>query len=265
MPPEVKRRLAELYEKNGLVPGASVMNPPPAQPTAAEMVPEPVPKRRSGGRPKAGIDPIPWDEIRAAYCYGEAVVDDAGTPLHRYPSLAELERRFGVSRQSIRERQLREHWDDTREGASRQIQADTTKAVVAQVGVEKAAQVRQQALGALDRLIEGFADDVAKGRFKIRSMKDAEIALALRNKLGADQETSDDDGDVGLEAIARRRRELMEQDAGLAGLGEADANGVPKIVIGMEPDERGTYSPPARPQARKPAPPPSEDEGGEDA
>lgn len=264
-PPEVQRRLEALFAKNGLSPGAAVMASPPSQPTAAELVPEPLPKRRPGGRPKTATDAIPWDEIRHAYCYGEAVVDDAGTPLHRYPTHAELERRFGVTRQSIRERQLREGWDDTRESASRQIQADTTKAVVAQVGTEKAAQVRQQILAGLDGALTEWAKDVAEGRFKLRSMKDVEIAVGVRAKLGTEQEAGDLDAEVSLDAIARRRRELAEEDAQMAGLGEADANGVAKIVIGLEPDADGTYSPPARPKARKQPPPPGPEEGVDDA
>lgn len=266
-PPEVQMRLAELAAKHGLSQGAAVMDAPATRQTAAELVPEPMPKRRPGGRPKAATDAIPWDEIRHAYCYGEAVVDDLGTPAHRYASLAELERRFGVTSQSIRARSLRDGWDDTRLSASRQIQADTTQAVVAQVSAEKANQVRQQVIGALGGALTKWADDVAEGTFKLRSMKDVEIAVGVLNRLGAEQEAGDLDAEVTLDAISRRRREIAEEDAAMSGLGEADAQGIPRMVIALEPDDEGTYAPPARHPGRKHSPPvgaDNDDEGESD-
>lgn len=209
-----------------------------------EPRPSSPPHRRRPGRPKRADAPvIPWDVVDKLLVHGEVVVDPRnGQEALRFPSLAVLAKRYGISRTLVWKYASRAKCFERRKEARAKILARTDAKVIEKVSNARAAASSDVA-GIVDTFISGFRKALDDGKVRFDSPADLDRLVRLRELVNGNADTrSDITGGLTLEALQVRHRRLRSQLDGmspeLAGTttqvaGEGDAAG----DIGQE--ERG--------------------------
>jgi hypothetical protein len=175
------------------------------------------PQKRRSGRPKRADAPtIPWITVDKILVFGEREVDPAsGGERIRYPSLAELATRYGVSR-TLMWKYAHKHKVYERR---RETQLKTDARTEAKV-IEKLSSARANAaadvIGVIDQFMLRFQSDLLDGRVKTDSAADFDRMARLRELMsgGADARL-ELQGGLTLEAIQARHRAVRSQVAQL--------------------------------------------------
>jgi hypothetical protein len=186
---------------------------PDASKTGAK--PQPRPKKR--GRPKRGEGPnVPWPAVDLALVHGERQVDpQTGDEVLRYPSLADLAERYGVSRTLLWKFARRRNCYERRKEAQLKTQARTDDKVIEKVSSARAAATSDVA-AIVDTFISGFRKALDEGKIRVDSPADLDRLVRLRELvLGRPDGRSELQGQLSLEAIQLRHRRLRGQVEGL--------------------------------------------------
>jgi len=178
--------------------------------------PPPKPKRRPGRPKRADAPIIDWDEVDRLLVFGERCVDSTtGQEAIRFPSLAVLGKRYGVSAHRVWQYSNKARCYKRRAEAQLKTQARFEDKVV-----EKIASARALATGDLvrvaDTFLSAFGRELSEGRVRADSPADFDRVARLRELLvgGADsrQELR---GELTLSAIQERHRRLRARVDGL--------------------------------------------------
>ena len=187
---------------------------PPKLPDAAEGATKP---RRRPGRPKRADAPkVPWPTIDAALVHGERQVDPkTGDEVLRYPSLAVLAERYGISRTLVWKYSQRARVYERRKEARAMVLARTDAKVIEKVSNSRAAATSDVA-AIVDTFISGFRKALDEGRVRVDSASDLDRLVRLRELINGNADSRGElRGQLTLEAIQLRHRRLRGQLEGV--------------------------------------------------
>jgi hypothetical protein len=177
----------------------------------------PAKPRRRPGRPKRADAPIiPWNEVDRLLVFGEVAVDAAtGREGVKFPSLAELAERYGVSRNRMWQYASKARCFARREEARLKTQETYERKVI-----EKAADSRALATadvaGIVDSYIDGFRQALKEGKVRVDSPADLDRLVRLKELLSGNADSRGElRGQLSLEAIQVRHRRLRGQLEGM--------------------------------------------------
>jgi hypothetical protein len=191
---------------------------------------------RRPGRPKRADAPIvPWDTIDKLLVHGEAVRDPkTGQDVLRFPSLAVLAKRYGISRTLIWRYATKAHCYERRTEARAKVLARADEKVIEKLSNARAAATTDVA-GIIDTFISGFRKALDDGKVRVDSAADLDRLVRLRELINGNADARNEvTGGLTLEALQGRHRQLRGQLDGmspeLAGTttqvaGEGDAPG----------------------------------------
>jgi hypothetical protein len=193
---------------------------------------EPMTKpKRPRGRPKKADAPIvPWDQVDAALVFGETVKDEAtGREAVKFPSLADLGARYGVSRNRVWQYASKARCYQRREEARLKVQARVEQKVVEKVA-EARALATADVIAVVDSYIHGFKQALDEGRVRFDSPADLDRLVRLKELLAGNADSRQDlRGGLTLEGIQQRHQRLRAQVDGLtselAGVDASDEGG----------------------------------------
>lgn len=203
-----------------------------------------LPRKRRPGRPKRADAPvIPWETIDRLLVHGEVVVDPQnGQEALRFPSLAVLAKRYGISRTLVWKYANRAKCFERRKEARAKILARTDAKVIEKVSNARAAASSDVA-AIVDTFILGFRKALDEGKVRVDSAADLDRLVRLKELINGNADSRNElTGGITLEALQSRHRQLRGQveamSPELAGttalvVGEGDARG------GIGPEERG--------------------------
>ena len=138
-----------------------------------------------------------------------------GKEFHRYPSLAEIAKRYGVSSNLVWVYAHKEKCFERRKEAHAKAQARFEHKLIEKVA-DARALATADVVGIVDQFLRGFEKELSEGRVKTDSAADFDRLIRLRELLrgGADsrQEIM---GGLTLEAIQNRHRQLRVQIDGV--------------------------------------------------
>jgi len=173
--------------------------------------------RRPRGRPKRADAPVvPWTEVDRLLVFGEVAKDPVtAKEAVKFPSLADLAKRYAVSRNLIWRYADRAKCFQRREEARL-----TTQARFDQKVIEQAANARAAASSDVSRLVDdviaSFRKAFDEGRVRIDSAADLDRLIRLKELLGGRADSRGElHGQVTLEAIQARHRRLRDQLDGM--------------------------------------------------
>jgi len=196
-------------------------------PAAAPDSPAAKPKRKKG-RPKRADAPIvPWDLADKALVFGERVVDPTnGQEGVRFPSLAELAERYGVSRNRVWQYANKAGCFRRREAALLKTQTAYERKVIESVSGARALAA-EDVVRVVDAFVLGFERELADGKVRTDSAADLDRLVRLKELLlGRSDSRSELHGELSLAAIQERHRKLRGQVDGmtaeLTGTGSTD-------------------------------------------
>ncbi len=202
------------------------------------------PRKRRPGRPKRADAPvIPWETVDRLLVHGEVVVDPRnGQEALRFPSLAVLAKRYGISRTLVWKYANRAKCFERRKEARAKILARTDAKVIEKVSNARAAASSDVA-AIVDTFISGFRKALDEGKVRVDSAADLDRLVRLKELINGNADSrSELAGGITLEALQNRHRQLRSQVDGmspeLAGTtgqvaGEGDVQG------GLGREERG--------------------------
>lgn len=174
--------------------------------------------RRRPGRPKRADAPkVPWPTIDAALVHGERQVDPkTGDEVLRYPSLAVLAERYGISRTLVWKYSQRARVYERRKEARAMVLARTDAKVIEKVSNSRAAATSDVA-AIVDTFISGFRKALDEGRVRVDSASDLDRLVRLRELINGNADSRGElRGQLTLEAIQLRHRRLRGQLEGVA-------------------------------------------------
>ncbi len=173
--------------------------------------------RRPRGRPKKADAPIvDWTEVDRLLVFGEKVKDaKTGREAARFPSLADLGARNGVSRNRIWQYASKHKCFERRREAQLRIQERFEQKVV-----ERVAEARALATGdvvrVVDAYIEGFEKALDEGKIRFDSPADLDRLVRLKELMVGNADSRHElQGGLTLEAIQARHQKLRAQEDGL--------------------------------------------------
>jgi hypothetical protein len=178
---------------------------------------------------------IPWETVDRLLVHGEVVVDPrTGQEALRFPSLAVLAKRYGISRTLIWKYSNKARCFERRKEARAKILARTDAKVIEKVSSARAAASSDVA-AIVDTFISGFRKALDDGKIRFDSPADLDRLVRLRELINGNSDSrSELVGGITLEALQGRHRQLRSQLDGLspelAGTttqvaGEGDASG----------------------------------------
>ena len=176
----------------------------------------PEPQKRRTGRPKLADAPkIPWITVDKIMVFGERHVDPAtGGERVRYPSLAELASRYGVSRTLMWKYAHKHNVFERRTEARLKTEARTEDKVIEKISAARA-NATVDVLGVLDQFILRFQTDLLEGRVKTDSAADFDRMARLREMMNGGPRESrvqvELRGGLTLEVIQSRHRAVRSQ------------------------------------------------------
>jgi hypothetical protein len=178
------------------------------------------PQRRSkkAGRPKRGEGPnVPWPAVDRVLVHGEAQVDpQTGEEVLRYPSLADLAERYGVSRTLLWKFARRRNCYERRKEAQLKTQARTDDKVIEKVANARAAATSDVA-AIVDTFILRFRKALDEGQIRVDSASDLDRLVRLRELISGNADSRGElRGELTLEAIQLRHRRLRGQVEGMS-------------------------------------------------
>lgn len=172
-----------------------------------------MPRRRRPGRPKRADAPVvPWEEVDRLLIFGELAKDPrTGQEAVRYPSLADLARRYGVSRNLVWRYADRAKCFQRREEAQLKTQARFEQKVIEQAANARALASSDVA-GIVDAYIGEFRKSLDEGKVRTDSPSDLDRLVRLKELLAGNADSrSELRGELTLEAIQLRHRRLRGQ------------------------------------------------------
>jgi hypothetical protein len=193
-----------------------------AAPTAADDVgrsmltessPSSAAPQRKPGRPRRADAPVvPWDLVDLALVFGEPARDPrTGQEGVKFPSLAELAKRFGVSRNLVWRYADRSQCFRRREEARLKTQARFEQKVIEQAANARASEASDVAR-LVDDVIASFRKAFDDGRVRVDSASDLDRLIRLKELLGGRADSRGElHGQLSLEAIQGRHRRLRDQ------------------------------------------------------
>lgn len=193
--------------------------------------------RRRPGRPKRADAPIiPWDEVDRLLVFGEAAKDAAtGREAVKFPSLAELADRYGVSRNRMWQYASKARCFARREEARLKTQETYERKVIEKVASSRALATADVA-GIVDSYISGFRQALDEGKVRVDSPADLDRLVRLKELLAGNVDSRGEvRGQLTLEAIQTRHRRLRGQVEGMT----PELAGTQGDVTGDEPDVGG--------------------------
>lgn len=171
------------------------------------------PSKRPRGRPRRADAPvIPWDEVDRLLVHGEKVESpQGGQPAVNFPSLEELGRRYGVSKNRIWQYASKHKCLERRKEskACQQIKYDRKiterRAEARALGTEDVVQI-------IDGYIEGFRKAVDEEKVRFDSPADLDRLVRLKElMLGNADSRQEIQGGLTLDAIQQRHQKLRAQ------------------------------------------------------
>ncbi|MBI3184637.1 MAG: hypothetical protein HYZ28_21075 [Myxococcales bacterium] len=177
----------------------------PTEPTAKPARPR--------GRPKKADAPIvPWDEVDRLLVFGEVVKDpDTDREAVKFPSLADLGARYGVSRNRVWQYASKARCYQRREEARLKAQARFEEKVVEKVA-EARALATADVVQVVDDYIRGFQQAVDGGKVRFDSPADLDRLVRLKELLVGNADSRQElRGGLTLESIQQRHQRLRAQ------------------------------------------------------
>jgi len=174
-------------------------------------------RSKKAGRPKRGEGPnVPWPAVDLALVHGERQVDpQTGDEVLRYPSLADLAERYGVSRTLLWKFARRRNCYERRKEAQLKTQARTDDKVIEKVASARAAATSDVA-AIVDTFILGFRKALDEGKIRVDSPADLDRLVRLRELVSGNADSRGELlGQLTLEAIQVRHRRLRGQLEGI--------------------------------------------------
>jgi hypothetical protein len=183
------------------------------------MEPEsPVPaSKRPRGRPRRADAPIiPWDEVDRLLVHGEKVKDEtSGHETRRFPSLEEVGKRYGVSKNRIWQYASKHKCLERRKESEVREQTRYDRIVNAR-RAEARALGTEDVVEVVDDYIRGFKQAVTEGKVRMDSPADLDRLVRLKElMLGNADSRQEIQGGLTLDAIQERHRQLRAQVDGL--------------------------------------------------
>jgi hypothetical protein len=174
-------------------------------------------KPRRPGRPKRADAPkVPWPIIDAALVHGEREVDPkTGEEILRYPSLAVLAKRYGISRTLIWKYTQKARVYERRKEARAMVLARTDAKVIEKLSNARALATADVA-GIVDSYISGFRQALDEGKVRVDSPADLDRLVRLKELIAGNADSrSELRGQLTLEAIQARHHRLRGQLEGM--------------------------------------------------
>jgi hypothetical protein len=183
------------------------------------MEPEsPMPaSKRPRGRPRRADAPIiPWDEVDRLLVHGEKVKDEtSGHETRRFPSLEEVGKRYGVSKNRIWQYASKHKCLERRKESEVREQTRYDRIVNAR-RAEARALGTEDVVEVVDDYIRGFKQAVTDGKVRMDSPADLDRLVRLKElMLGNADSRQEIQGGLTLDAIQERHRKLRAQVDGL--------------------------------------------------
>lgn len=173
----------------------------------------PTPAARRPGRPKRADAPIiPWDQIDKLLVHGEAVPDPkTGQDVLRFPSLAVLAKRYGISRTLIWKYASKARCYERRKEARAKVLARADEKVIEKLSSARAASTSDVA-AIVDTFISGFRKALDEGKVRVDSAADLDRLVRLKELINGNADSrSELAGGITLEALQSRHRQLRGQ------------------------------------------------------
>ena len=170
------------------------------------------PKRPRGRPKKADAPVVPWDEVDRVLVFGEVVKDpDTGREAVKFPSLADLGARYGVSRNRVWQYASKARCYERREEARLKAQARFEQKVVEKVA-EARALATADVVAVVDDYIRGFRQSVEDGKVRFDSPADLDRLVRLKELLVGNADSRQElRGGLTLDAIQERHHRLRTQ------------------------------------------------------
>jgi len=172
---------------------------------------------RPRGRPKKADAPIvPWDEVDRLLVHGEPVTDEqSGQKTTSFPSLAELGRRYGVSKNRIWQYASKHKCLDRRTESQAREQIRYDRIVTAR-RAEARALATADVVRVVDAYIVGFEQALEEGKVRFDSPADLDRLVRLKELLLGNADSRQEvQGGITLEAIQARHERVRTQVDGL--------------------------------------------------
>lgn len=199
-------------------------------------------QQRKRGRPRRADAPVvPWDLVDAALVFGEPARDrKTGQEGIKFPSLADLAKRFGVSRNLVWRYAHKSDCYRRREEARLKTLARFEQKVIEQAANTRAA-ASADVTKLVDDVIASFRKAFDEGRVRVDSASDLDRLIRLKELLGGRADSRGElHGQLSLEAIQGRHRRLRDQLDGMSP--ELAGTGTTTQVAG-EGDAQGDMGP----------------------
>jgi len=159
---------------------------------------------------------VPWDEVDRLLVFGEKVKDpETGVEATKFPSLAELGARYGVSRNRIWQYSSKHKCLERRREVELKTQARYERKIV-----ERRAEARalgtEDVVEVVDVYIRGFKQAADEGKVRFDSPADLDRLVRLKElMLGNADSRQEIQGGLTLDAIQQRHQRLRTQVEGL--------------------------------------------------
>jgi hypothetical protein len=169
--------------------------------------------RRRPGRPRRADAPvIPWEAVDRVLVFGEAIQDpETGVEAVRFPSLAVLAQRYGVSRTLLWKYASKARCFERRKEARAKTLARTDAKVIEKLSTSRAAATSDVA-AIVDTFISGFRKALDEGKVRVDSAADLDRLVRLRELINGNADSRNEmTGNLTLEALQSRHRQLRGQ------------------------------------------------------
>ena len=155
---------------------------------------------------------MPWDEVDRLLVFGEPSRDPVtGQEGVKFPSLADLAKRYGVSRNLVWRYADRSKCYQRRDEARVKTQARYEQKVIEQAANTRAAASSDVA-AIVDTFISGFRRALDEGKVRVDSAADLDRMVRLRELINGNADSRNEvTGGLTLEALQSRHRRLRGQ------------------------------------------------------
>ena len=176
-------------------------------------------RSRPRGRPKRADAPrVPWDVVDRALVHGEKRQDYEGGPIYiAFPSMEELGKRYGVSRNRVWQYASKNKCLDRRKEVKVRTQ-HRYDAKVADKKAEARALATEDVTAIVDSYIESFRKQLDDGNVRADSPADFDRLVRLKELLQGNADSRQSiEGTLSLESIQERHHRLRAQLEALSG------------------------------------------------
>ena len=172
---------------------------------------------RPRGRPKKVDAPvIDWTEVDRLLVHGEAVSDpESGRKSTSFPSLSELGKRYGVSKNRIWQYASKHKCLERRKESEARVQIRYDRIVTAR-RAEARALATSDVVRVVDAYITGFEKALDEGLVRFDSPADLDRMVRLKELLLGNADSRQElQGGLSLAAVQERHQRLRQQVDGL--------------------------------------------------